>query len=190
MHPTDLANHFLQSLVNGDLESAARYVSKGMDIRGANQGRDYIHYAIGMLNFRVIPFLVDHGACVHRRWSNEDTVLHSLARTRVTAASESLAYICGHGVDINSLNAKGHTPLLAAAMDGAIPRELVETMLALGADTKAADAHGLCVKTYLIQSSSTDALQAVEAHETEMEHRRQHGENRARLQTFRFKMSM
>jgi len=152
----------------GDLDQIARHIHWGTDINAPSiDGKTPLHVAAQKGKIVIVRMLLDSGAAIDATDQDGHTPLYwavMAGRTQVAellvkrgarfdptallravvernvADRDVIAFLVKQGADINSKDAAGDTPLLAATQRG--ERVLAKLLIAQGADVNARDAQG------------------------------------------------
>lgn len=116
---------------NGHVDALKTMIGLGGDVNAADQdGWTALHSAKGKA---MVDMLIEAGANIEARDSEDDTALNYLAQYHAIAPMRALV---GHGADVNTQNENGDAPLHFAARAGGDQdaAELVDFLLRSGAD--------------------------------------------------------
>lgn len=136
---------------HGDAATITQLLAHHAAINAVSEGLSPIGYAIVERHDAVVRQLLDAGADVHVSVQGA-TLLHIAALT----GSRTTELLLERGINVNALNLQGGTALRAASEAGAL--EVVDYLLAHGADPLLRDSFGLLATDYAAQSGHADVV--------------------------------
>lgn len=124
------ANLFYSNCAMGNLELARAMLREDLNINTSIRGNTAIKAAVQSGNAELVQFLIEQGANFREIFgSNKYTCLHYAAQSGHASVIKVLVEA---GLDINSLDARGNTPLYLAVLAKKVSS--VHELLGLGAD--------------------------------------------------------
>ncbi len=124
------AKLFYSNCAMGNLELARAMLRDDLDINTSVQGNFAIKAAVQSGSAELVKFLIEKGADFRQTFgSNEYSCLHYAAQS---GHASVIRVLVDAGLDINSLDAKGNTPLYLAVLAKKVSS--VHELLGLGAD--------------------------------------------------------
>ncbi len=158
----------------GSRELVEQLIAAGAEIDALDKGgRSPLGHAAVCANLEAAEALLEHGASINPDGVGADSALHSVVHMSNLAHFDGenriklLELLLEQEPDVNALDSKGYTPLHNAVAWGYDSPEMVEMLLAYGADPSIADSMGRT---------------AVDLAENAVELRRQDEERRARCE--------
>ncbi len=134
---TAFANSIGEAIENDDMQALNRLLSEGADVNGEGSWT-YLHHAAWHGNVKAIRILLANGAVVGPVDANfGETSFDFLAKNNNV---EGVRAMLQFGVDINSRNQAGGTPLMTAAWYDCL--SVVNFLCTNGADINARDDYG------------------------------------------------
>lgn len=178
---------------SGGVEMVARLLALGSDVEVVDRrGMTPLHMAASRGNEAVVDLLLEHGADVSATWNDGLTPLHLAARNGSARSAGAVRALLAAGADVEATTRRGWTPLMVAvpsryrdldprvltlpgAADRAYPElQVIELLLAAGADPQAANADGQTALMLAEEAEATPVAQllrntarAAEAPDTE-----------------------
>ena len=125
----------------GEMEGVMKALEDGQDINSEGaQNRCAIHRAIGGNHAKIVEFLIEKGADVHKTDKGGKCPMHWCAVTGNLECS-NMVIKAGGANDINAQSKSGQTPLHMAAEGG--KNEFVQHLMANGAGVDVKDGDGM-----------------------------------------------
>ncbi|XP_046362672.1 putative ankyrin repeat protein RF_0381 [Haliotis rufescens] len=147
----------------GDMEAARQFLSLGEDINGRGElGMTPLMLAAKYGHKELFDLLVSKGADLRLKCINGDTILHQACSVDV----EIVKYVLSQDVvDINSRGSDGMTPMLWAAVLGDTKVEVVEFLVAQGADVSLVDYKGNTILHLAADRQSGELIDYILSHD-------------------------
>jgi ankyrin repeat protein len=137
--PKDTALH--KAAHKGEMDNVEAALDGGTDINAEGaQNRCAIHRAIGGGHARIVEFLIEKGADIHKVDKGGKNPMHWCAVTGNVECSNLVIKGGGAG-DVNKTSKSGQTPLHMAAEGG--KNEFVQHLVANGAEVDTKDGDGM-----------------------------------------------
>ncbi len=115
-----------------DLPLLQAMVAHGADITAANHGDTALHFAVCADRWRIVEWLLQHGADINAQDEGGYTpLIMAVSQEHTNIARLLLA----HGADPNLQNTHGWTALYYATHQFPAPAEMITSLVAHGADT-------------------------------------------------------
>lgn len=102
---------FVQALQDGEIEKVKEFLNKGTDPNLEFHSSTPLMIAIWSGNYEIFKLLVDEGALVDKKVDKVDPLINMAASN---GSNEICEYLLLTGVDINSKDREGKTPLMNA----------------------------------------------------------------------------
>ncbi|MBL8214039.1 MAG: ankyrin repeat domain-containing protein, partial [Bryobacterales bacterium] len=124
----------IAAAIRGKVDIMEALLAKGANVNAAaGTGGTALMAAATSGNPVAVRLLLDKGANAKAVTKRKETALHDAATAGVT---ESVRLLLAAGADVNAVDLRGYTPLLYAAASDRLPVEVVNILLAKGANPK------------------------------------------------------
>ena len=117
----------------GDVEAMRLLIDAQAEVDAKNgRGETALTLAAGNGNPEAVRFLLERGADARVRTKRNET---ALGNAGTAGNADVVRMLLDHGAEVNVRNSRGYSPLMLAASSDAIPADVVQQLLAKGADT-------------------------------------------------------
>ena len=146
------AGFLIDAVSRQDLRTVRTLLEAGVDVNARYAEQTALYQAVNDQQIELAKFLLDRGADVNAtayKWKSDCL---GMACTKRNPAL--VRFLLEHGAKVNVAIDSGNTPLMLAAWHG--PREVVEMLLAAGADRSAANKEGQTALDFATKHDNAD----------------------------------
>ena len=139
----EIDEHFLQALVEGNLEQVKNYAEKGADLYQLDEDgrRNPLRLAVIRSSFEIVKYLVEEKGVD----PGKDTRVLQMATMANTKPREMFKYLLDHGANIDMIDPTLGTPLMVTIREGG-DFEMSKWIVQQGANVDIVTAQGTMCK--------------------------------------------